>query len=148
MIYKALIKDVPDIVKLGFEFYEESLKEYGLSFDEATLIKTVTYFVKNSITLICIENEKTVGVISAIVHPSIFDEKEIFAEELMWYVNKENRNGRAGLELLKEFTNVCKKKGVSKIIMMHMENLNADIMDRLYKKKGYKKMESHFIGGI
>ena len=94
MIQKATIDNVSDIVELGFEFYEESLKEYGLSFDKDTLTKTITYFIKTGISLVCIENEKIVGVLIAILHPSIFDKKELFASELIWYVKKENRKGR------------------------------------------------------
>lgn len=71
--------------------------------------------------------------------------KESIAQEIIWYVRKDKRKGRIGIELINKFTTVCKKLGVARIIMIHMNNLNGNIMRRLYERRGFKEMERIYI---
>jgi len=145
MIRKATFLDITDIIKLVYSFYEESLKEYNMSFDEVTLRGTTYNLIKNGVSLVNEEHGRITGVIMGVISPSIFDKNELLAQEIIWYVDKESRKSRAGLALIKEYVGICKELGASKIIMVYMNNLNGEVMDNLYRRKNYKPMEMQYI---
>lgn len=144
MIRPARYEDLLGIEKLIFEFHEESLKEY-LSFDSKTIRQSILDYIDKYIMLV---DDKLTGIIAGIIAPSIFDSKDIIAQESIWYISKEHRKGRLGLELLHAFEGKAKELKATKIIMIHMDNLNGDLMEKLYTHRGYKRLEWNFIKDV
>ena len=133
-IQKATEIDTNDILSLIDEFYQESLKEYDLSFTDYTLTKTVENCIKNQIVIVAEDGDSVIGLIAGAVIPSIFDEEEKILQEVMWYIKKDYRKGSLATDLLNIFEEKGKELGVEHILMVHMGNLYADILDRFYKK--------------
>ena len=148
MIRKAELRDVPFVVKLVKEFFEESLNDYGLLLEDAAIFETLENYAKNHIGIIAEENEEIVGVAGGLVSPSIFDKSQLIGQETIWYVDKRYRGGVIGFKLIKAFEEECKKRGAHLIAMVHLGNLYADILDRIYKHRGYKLMEQQYIKKI
>ncbi len=148
VIEKADIEDIAGIVRLIREFFEESLSVYSLSLDASTIHETVTKYVTDYIGLVARRGDKIIGTIGGFVMPSIFDKNQLVGQETIWYVTKEERKGSIGIRLIKEFENRCKEQGAHLIVMVHMENLYADVLDKLYKIRGYKLMENQYIKEI
>ena len=147
MIRKATLNDVEGILKLIIEFHEESLGEYKLSFDWDTLRETIKRFITHNITIV-VDNGEIVGVIAGIISNSIFDIGQKIGQEALWYITKKERKGTLALRLLKTFEQECKDRGADFILIMHMINLNADELNRLYETMDYKPMECHYIKGV
>lgn len=147
-IRKATIDDIDGILRLIEEFYNESLSQYGLSFSCETLINTVTYFINNHIALIAVKDGNIVGTIGGVVQPSMFDSKQLIAQEAIWYVNKAERFGTIGIRLLKQFEKECSKKGANFISMIFMSNLLTDKLNDFYSQCGYKLLECHCLKGV
>ncbi len=141
MIRLANVEDLLKIEQLIKEFYDESLKEY-ISLDTVSIRNTILNFIDSHIVLV---DEELKGIIAGILSRSIFNNKEIFAQECMWYVSKDRRDGKLGIELWRAFEDKAKELGANKIIMIHMDNLNGNSMEKLYDRRGYKKLEWHFI---
>ena len=140
MIRPAQVEDLLKIEQLIKEFYDESLKDY-ISLDTISIRNTILNFIESHIVLV---DDELKGIIAGILAYSIFDSKELFAQECIWYVSKDCRN-KLGLELLDAFEKKAKDMGAKRIIMIHMDNLNGNLMEKLYEKKGYKRMEYNFI---
>jgi GNAT superfamily N-acetyltransferase len=82
------------------------------------------------------ENEKTVGLLGFIVTPHHFS-GQLYASELMWYVEPEHRKGGIGLQLLWEAERRAKKQGAETMIF----SAPNDSVAALYKRFGYEQLE-------
>ena len=148
VIRQAIYEDIDDVRNLIKEFYNESLYEYGLSLDNDTINETIKNFIDNHIELVAEINNKIIGVMGGIVATSIFDKKQRLGQEAIWYITRDERKGNIAFKLIEEFEKECKERGANLISMICMNNLNSDILDRLYRIKKYKLMEQHYIKGV
>lgn len=148
VIEKADVEDIAGIVVLIREFFEESVSGYSLSLDTMTIHETVANYVNNLIAIVARRGDNIIGVIGGLIAPSIFDKKQLIGQESVWYITKEERKGSVGIRLIKEFENRCKELGAHLVAMVHMGNLYADVLDKLYKMRGYKLMENQYIRRI
>ncbi|MBU1044899.1 MAG: GNAT family N-acetyltransferase [Candidatus Omnitrophica bacterium] len=148
IIRQAKLLDADSIGQLIYEFYEESLSAYDLGFESDAVKQTIKQIISSNIAFVSEESERISGVIAGVINSSIFDYRQTVAYELIWFVSKPYRRGRAGMMLLKKFEQHCENMGASKIVMKHMENLNASDMNQLYERKKYKLMELEYIKNI
>ena len=144
-IRKVEINDIPKIIVLIDEFYQESLKDYGLSFSEDTLYETILNFVNNHIALLAEKDNEIIGCIGGVVMPSIFDKNQKIAQEAIWYMPKEERKGSSGIRLLHQFEQECLNRGAKFISMIHMSNLMSDELRKFYEKSNYRLLENHYL---
>lgn len=144
-IRKASPSDVAPIVALVEEFFHEGLCETGLSFDRATLTQSMTNIVQNNICLIHENAGRVSGVIAGYVTPSLFDDDELLAQEIIWFMSADARRGSAGVDLLEAFEAACKDAGAKHVMMIHLADVNSRVMERFYKMRGYRMIEQHFI---
>lgn len=147
IIRQATLDDKEEIIHLIGEFFEESLSEYKLTLDSETIGKTTIDFICNKIVIVAEKDKKIIGVIGGLISPSIFDSNQLFAQEFIWYVSKNERESSIGIRLLKAFEEECKRQKANLISMIRMNNLYADTLDRFYKMRHYKLMENHYIKG-
>ena len=145
MIRDAKLEDIKSIMCLVSDFFIDSINEYGICMTEDTIEETLDNLIKHHIFLVNIKDGKVNGVISGAISRSIFDNKEIIAQEIIWFVDKDSRKGMDGIKLFNAFENKCKELGANKIIMVHMENSYPKSLERYYKRKNYKLMEKHYI---
>ena len=144
-IRKANIIDTKDIMDLIAEFYEEGLKECGLKFTDYSLYKTAEKFINNGIVIVVEDNETLVGIIGGIVIPSIFDETEKIAQEMMWFIKKDYRKGELAKDLLQRFEKEARDLGANHIAVAAMGNMRNEVLDRFYRHNGYTLMETQYI---
>ena len=144
-IRKANIIDTKDILDLISEFYEEGLKECGLKFTDYSLNKTAEHFINNGIVIVVEDNETLVGIIGGIVIPSIFDETEKIAQEMMWFIKKEYRKGELAKDLLDRFEKEARDLGAKYIAVAAMGNMRNEVLDRFYRHNGYMLMETQYL---
>lgn len=144
-IRKANIIDTKDILELISEFYEEGLKECGLKFTDYSLNKTAEHFINNGIVIVVEDNDNLVGIIGGIIVPSIFDETEKIAQEMMWFIKKDYRKGELAKDLLNRFEQEARNLGANHIAVAAMGNMRNEVLDRFYRHNGYTLMETQYI---
>ena len=144
-IRKANIIDTKDILDLISEFYEEGLKEYGLNFTDYSLYRTAEKFITNGIVIVVEDNESLVGIIGGAVIPSIFDETEKIAQEMMWFIKKDYRKGELAKDLLDRFEQEARDLGAKYITVAAMGNMRNEVLDRFYRHNGYMLMETQYL---
>jgi hypothetical protein len=145
LLRPARFDDKDSVKLLIYEFYEEGLKEFGLSFDWNTLDNTINEFINKHIHIVAEKENRIVGLIAGVIGTSIFDNKQKLAEETIWFITKEERKGSLAMRLLKAFENECKNKGANFVSMIHMENMNKETLSRLYGINKYRLMEYHYL---
>ena len=84
-----------------------------------------------------------IGAIGGYVSTTNEDKTLVMAEEAFWYVSKEHRKSKIGINLLNEFSSWAKSKGASQLIMVNLSQNNS--VSRLYKSEGFKELQTSWI---
>jgi len=132
-----------DVRWLVREFQRESLDEYGLTFNDEALIRTIKE-IKDQIFILIID-DRCEGVLAGkeVQTPQSNDK---CWHEVIWFVSKKHR--KYGLRLLDAVKAILKAEGFTSIVMVYMHNSKSDKLHRLYTRLGYRAMETNFIGRL
>lgn len=89
--------------------------------------------------------EDGVGLIMAIITPSIWCDKTLYMQELAWYVVPEKRNTSIGYRLLKKYVDYGNElKAQGRIAMFAMAKMVTS-PDIKYGKFGFTKLDENWI---
>ena len=141
-IAKAMVGDLPKLEKMGHEFYEEG--NIPTKFVPEVFIRNWTKFLENELGVIYTLHSEgnVVGAIGGVRFNDV-NSDELIATEFFWFVKQGYRG--YGMQLLQKFEDWAKEHGVTKIIMVHLHDLMPDKLRRIYKRYGYKEVETHYI---
>ena len=89
--------------------------------------------------------ERIVGVFSCLKAADIFT-GDALAIETGWFVLPEFRG--AGLKLLTAFDAWAKEQGCKRKALIHMEDSFPEALKKLYVRKGYSLVESHYVAEV
>jgi hypothetical protein len=91
------------------------------------------------------ENDDPIGIIMGIVSPNMWAPKYLFLHQILYYVEEDYRNTRAGYLLFKEFDMQCEKLVNEKRI--HHVTLSAPktLMDMDFERFDYELSEKTWI---
>jgi hypothetical protein len=147
-IRKAILKDTVSLISLFRDFYNESLKIYGIPLDEKTVGRTVISYVSNHIVFVLEkDDEEVVGFIGGVIATYPVNDKVKMFIESGWFVKEAYR--RHSVSLLEGLEKYCKSVGIEHILIGNTDNNGkADQFKRFYEQKGYKLFEQHFIKGL
>lgn len=132
----------PDILRLGKEFEDEFLKEFGLSVNEDVL-DYVIETQKGSSFLMVIDG-KVQGFLSGELVKS-FCVPGLSWSETVWFVSKPYRRSRESVMLFETAMRELKARGVKTMMTAHLFTELGEKMGRYYKRKGFKPLEVHYI---
>jgi GNAT superfamily N-acetyltransferase len=91
------------------------------------------------------DNNKMVGALGCIKAEDPHS-GELTAIETFWMVDPERRG--KGTILLKYFDRWAKEEGCKKKAMIHLEDSLPDKLKKIYEKKGYQLVESHYMAVV
>ncbi len=143
MIRELSILELEAAAKLGLEFWAEGALPGKLV--PKVWIKNWTAFIRSEIGKIWGlygAEGKLLGCLGALFTEDIND-GELVATESFWFVTGEQRG--QGIKLLLSFLTYARQRGVSRVIMMHLFNKNAEQVAKLYTRIGFKPVETHFV---
>lgn len=138
MIRKATIADLEKVSEFGYAFLKET---QFLEFDQQAFIQSWAQFLELNIGVIFIL-EDFYGILGAIAYPDPNSGK-MLATEMFWIVLPEYRG--KGLSLVQEYESWAHSKGCTRAIMVHMADSMPDKLKAVYKRNGYREMETHYI---
>lgn len=136
--HKAELKDITLCVKLVKEFFEKTSWQNEIPLDENEVIKFIVNHIVSDSSLVLVGEESFMlgTLIPSLINPSV-----VIAQEVVWY-------GKEGNEMLKEFEEWAKKKGASFVALSSIVDDKEQAIRRLYRKNGYKPMETAYIKGV
>ena len=132
--------DYAAAMELVAEFAEESLSEYGIYLEPEKLKRTFDLGYKTGFGLF-IEG-KLVGVLGGHIIEDFCSKMPIY-EELIWFVTKKYR--KYGMLLFRYVENWCRQQNIKRMSMVCMHNSKTAQLFSLYKRMGFKPMETRFI---
>lgn len=111
--------------------------------DLQTLQKTLDQLREVGILKVA-ENGSLCGVLGALCFPNFWNENEIIAQELFWWVDIPARGTSAGIRLLQAVEDECRDRGAKKLLMLALDDLEGEKVAGLYRKRGYEPQERSF----
>jgi hypothetical protein len=140
-------KDKEYIEQMCFKFFQEAphskLKD-PYSFDRVSgLIEDYLKGPKESrIIFVLTFKDKPVGMIAGLAYPNLFTNTFVALEQ-MWWVDAEHR-GQVSTALIDMYEVWAKKVGCTSCIVSSLNTDHANLLDRLYTKRGYMKTETAY----
>ena len=143
MIRQATRQDKRQIIELMKLFRAEAnIKQYHGLDNEPYWNKLLDTILAGA-GIIYIEDG--VGLIMAIITPTIWCDKTLYMQELAWYVKPEERNTSIGYRLLKKYIDYGKElKAQGRISMFAIAKMVTS-PDVKYEKFGFKKLDENWI---
>lgn len=129
--------------ELAFAFFSESGLPGQLDFEhwKAQWTKFIDMGIGKIIAYY--DGEKFVGMIGGLcVQCTMTADME--AIEAFWYVQKDKRGTPIGIKLLKSFEKWASQRGAKRVKMMHLSDLNAEMMRDIYLRMGYTPLEQAY----
>jgi N-acetylglutamate synthase-like GNAT family acetyltransferase len=143
MIRQATRQDKEQIIKLMKLFRAESnIKQYQ-ELDNEPYWNRLLDTILAGAGIIFIEDN--VGLIMALIIPTIWCDKTLYMQELAWYVKPEHRNTSIGYRLLKKYVdygNELKAQGRISMFAIAKMITSPDIK---YGKFGFTKLDENWI---
>jgi hypothetical protein len=143
MIRQATRQDKEQIIKLMKLFRAESnIKQYQGLDNEPYWNKMLDTILAGAGVIFI---EDGIGLIMAIITPTIWCDKTLYMQELAWYVIPEKRNTSVGYRLLKkyvEYGNKLKEEGRIAMFAIAKMVTSPDIK---YGKFGFTKLDENWI---
>jgi N-acetylglutamate synthase-like GNAT family acetyltransferase len=143
MIRQATKQDKPQIIELMKLFRAESnIKQYQNLDNEPYWNKMLDMILAGA-GVIYIEDG--VGLIMAIISPTLWCDKTLYMQELAWYVKPEKRNTSVGYRLLKKYVDYGNElKAQGRIIMFAIGKMVTS-PDIKYGNFGFTKLDENWI---
>jgi len=143
MIRQATRQDKNQIIQMMKLFRAESnIKQYQNLDNEPYWNRMLdTILAGDGVVFI----EDQVGLIMAIITPTVWCDKTLYMQELAWYVKPEKRNTSIGYRLLKkyiEYGNALKEEGRISMFAIAKMVTSPDIK---YSKFGFTKLDENWI---
>lgn len=152
MIRLATLQDMPELMRMCRSFYEYAdFAGKGLTLKEQDFMGFAKTLIENDLRILYVacENGKIAGTIGGIYSPWFMNFSQGMANEQWWWVDEEYRKSTIAEELLEEFIKWGKEEMGATHIMMGVLNTNKRaVIERLYKMKGYKPLETYFVKEI
>ena len=144
MIRLAENKDIPLMLAMGQRFFDAS--GYG-SETEFNAEDTEQLFIKlmDAHSLL---TDGEGGMIGFVVFPMFMNTSHVIAQELFWWVDEEKRSSKLGLNLLKAAEATAKELGAKSLLMLSLNDLNGEKVNKLYESLGYTKREQTYMRSL
>jgi len=134
----ATESDLPAILDMGAKFHAfsgESVPYCRQSAESSARSIMVMGFV-----LVAEDGGKLVGMLGVLVAPLFFNFAHTMAQELMWWVDEDERGSGAALRLIRAAEAEAKTRGACRIHMLRLA-ASPEHVDRLYDRLGYRTGE-------
>ena len=146
-IRRAEPNDLPALVNMGRDFFEQSGSNEFTTFDESSFIATLIALmsgVSGGLILVVEVGEKCVGMASSVMFPFYCNMETKISQEIFWWVNPDCRNG-IGTSLLDELEAEALRGGAHVFLTAALPGLRDRAIGRVYAKRGYRPAENTFV---
>ena len=143
MIRQATKYDKPQIIEMMKLFRAESNIVQLQGLDNEPYWNRLLDTILAGAGVVYIEDD--VGLVMALITPSVWCDKTFYMQELAWYVKPAQRNTSIGYRLLKKYIEYGNKlKDEGRITMFAIAKMVTS-PDIKYEKFGFKKLDENWI---
>jgi hypothetical protein len=142
-IRKADLMDIEWLLSELKKFAEFiGIKKHNLFPEEDFARETLKGFIENQVVLIADSNLGKAGFIAGIYAPHPFNPNLMMLTETFWWVKKEFRRSRCGIQLLDAFVEWGEEH--ADLITMTLEH-NSQVGDRALINRGFRLQERSYL---
>lgn len=134
----ATAADLPAILDMGEKFHAFSGERVPYCRDSAEA--SARMVLQMGFVLVAERDGRAVGMLGVVVVPLFFNAAHTMAQELMWWVDEEERVGGAGLRLIRAAEVEARDRGACRLHMLRLAN-SPEHVGRLYDRLGYRTGE-------
>jgi ribosomal protein S18 acetylase RimI-like enzyme len=141
MIRLATKEDIPEMLRMGESFFNASgygdLTTFNKEDTESLFIKLIGegWLLTDGIST----------MLGFVVFPMFMNNSTVVAQELFWWVDESARGSRVGIEILKKAEELAKENGATAMMMLSINELNGDSVNKLYERLGYSRREQTYM---
>ena len=149
IIRDATQEDVLDIVLAVKQFCKEIPHPAWSKINTNKINEIVTSLIDHEsgfVKLIDFDGEIVGALIAMVSELPINDFK--YAQEIMFWIAPEHRNGKTSIKLINEYTLWSEQVGCDFARLSELDNLLSSRAGVLFKRKGYKPIETAYIREI
>lgn len=134
--------EVPVLLEGARMFFDEGKLPGKLN--EASFVEGWQKFLASGIGILfaAFEGDKFCGAIGGSVFGD-FPTGDLVATEFFWYTLPGKRG--SGLRLLRAFEDESRRRGAKRIAMIHLADLNDEVMGKMYERLGYRLGEKIYF---
>lgn len=132
MVRRATLEDMKQCVDLARRFHAQSIWS-DIPFDEPSVTASLTHTLTMGVIFL---NED--GFLGAIPAPLLFNQGHVIAYEQFWFA------GSDGQALIRAYEAWADDIGAYPL-MVCLEDERADLMTKLFKRRGYTPAERYFV---
>ena len=129
-----------DILPIAEQFHAEA--HLGGTFDPSFCLAAWQSLGTQRAAFAMFKDGQIVGVLAGFIAPQ-FMTGVMLAQEMFWYVKPEHRGSLSGVRMFQEFEKWATEKQAYGIVMASLAD-NPPVAE-LYKKRGYRHIESHYL---
>jgi len=146
-VRKATAADLPHYLELGKKFHAASPMHNVVPFDEDGYSKFYLQSVDSSTVSMWVAEADgaVVGIVGAILYSLYFSPSNLVVQELWWWLNPEHRGSGLGKEMFTTIEEWAADNGAAALFMIALEDKNAEKMEKVYARAGFRPMERTFI---
>lgn len=141
-IRKAVTRDKLAVHQMVLDFLTESKNPLTTSYARMDEGFDAIMSSPNGVLYVAEVKGEVVGMVAAVLAPSLFSEDNI-AVELLWYMKPEYRTARGAFKLMDKYEEWARAKNVKVASMTDTHQL-ADLQ-KLYERKGWMLSEKTYI---
>lgn len=136
MIREATIEDVAEALEWARRFHEYWAMREAVPFDADTMETTLTGLIEGPNGVVFLSDN---GIFGGLLYPSYLNAGYIMAQELFWFCDGSDEGLRDRFEVWANSHNA------NAVIMCYIADERSDAMERLYRMKGYRKLEAQVV---
>lgn len=90
------------------------------------------------------DQDRTLGIIGGTCTQCLMT-GDMIAQEAFWWVHPSKRSSPLGIRLLRMWEDWAKSLRAKRIYVGNLEAVNPVMMDNIYTRLGYRKLETHYV---
>lgn len=138
--------DLPYFLKKVHEIHEKGeIGDFDVELNDDYLNSMFATAINGGGLVLIAESDEPIGILFALIAPNLWSDKTLLMNELLWYVEEDYRNTRAGYLLLKRYQELCEELIQKKRIRFHTINTAKSMFDIEFSRFGYDKTAETWI---
>lgn len=149
MIINVEAKDVFSLTREPAEaFFAESKIDGTLYFDHFCMWWANMISIGAGIIMVSRVGDRSTGIIGGLTH-QCFMTRDMLGTECFWWVAPELRDkSPTGMRLFLAWEEEMRKRNIKRLYVGNLMSIGHEKMGDLYKRLGYKPLETHYVKSI
>lgn len=146
-IRRAVPDDLPDLIRMGREFHAHSPCANTIPFNDTNFASAISDIATNTAFALFVFDAGAgcIGMAAAISAPYWFNSDKRIGQELFWWVDADQRNTGAGMQLLDALEAWASDMGCAVFSMASTANIKPQALARLYRRRGYVPQDIYYV---